>query len=63
MAFIFTSEEAAKYLRGNSWAAAVARKLGLEIHNFPLDKKEITSLLEAQESQNFYKSNADNLDT
>lgn len=55
MVFIFASDEAAKYLQGNSWAAAIARKIGIEIHNFPLDEMQTKALLKAQTAQNFYE--------
>jgi hypothetical protein len=54
-AFIFTNEEAAKYLEGASWVAAVAKKFGIEISRFNLDAMQTKVLLEAQQDQNFYK--------
>lgn len=51
MAMIFTNEEAAKYIKGRSWAAEAARKFGIEPHVVPLDAKQIKILLKAQKDQ------------
>lgn len=47
----FGSEEAAKSLRGSSWAAEAARVFGIEIHVEPLPSEQAMLVKAAQERQ------------
>ena len=52
MVVVFTNKHAAKFLKGHSWAAEVAREFCVESIIVPLKAAQIKILLEAQKAQN-----------
>jgi hypothetical protein len=48
---VFTNKDAAKFLKGHSWAAEVAREFCIESIIVPLKKAQIKILLKAQKAQ------------
>ena len=52
----FASEEASRYLRGNTWVAEAVKEFGIEIHVIQLPENVVFSLESAQKRQRMINS-------